>query len=155
MTTKQRSITHGTFRIERVYDNATPARVFAAFATLDVKNRWFHGPSDWEHESKMDFRVGGHETRASGPRGGTKHRFESTFYDIVENERMIYAYEMHFDAVRISVSLATIELAPAGKNGTKLTMTESGAFLDGFDDAGSREQGTKGLLDLLGAFLAS
>jgi len=153
--THPRSVTHGSFRIERVYENATPARVFAAFATLDVKNRWFHGPDGWEHESKMDFRVGGHEVRASGPKGGTKHRFASTFYDIVENERMIYAYEMHFDDVRISVSLATIELAPAGANGTKLTMTESGAFLDGYDTPGSRERGTIGLLDLLGAFLAS
>jgi hypothetical protein len=50
------------------------------------------------------------------------------------------------------VSLATIELKPAGK-GTKLVITEQGVFLDGYDDAGSRERGTKGLLDQLEAAL--
>ncbi len=33
-------------------------------------------------------------------------------------------------------------------------MTEQGAFLDGYDDAGSREHGTGFLLDKLGASLA-
>jgi hypothetical protein len=59
---------------------------------------------------------------------------------------------MHLDARKISVSLATIELAPAGA-GTKLKLTEQGAFLDGYDDAGSREHGTGLLLDRLGASL--
>jgi hypothetical protein len=37
---------------------------------------------------------------------------------------------------------------------TTLLVTEQGAFLDGYDDAGSREQGTNDLLDALGASLA-
>ena len=49
------------------------------------------------------------------------------------NERIIYGYDMHLDDKRISVSLATVEFKPAGK-GTRLTFTEQGAFLDGFDD---------------------
>jgi hypothetical protein len=32
----------------------------------------------------------------------------------------------------------------------RLTMTEQGAFLDAYDDAGSRERGTNLLLDALG-----
>jgi hypothetical protein len=32
-------------------------------------------------------------------------------------------------------------------------MTEQGAFLDGYDDAGSREHGSKFLLDALGKSL--
>jgi hypothetical protein len=36
---------------------------------------------------------------------------------------------------------------------TTLTVTEQGAFLDGYDDAGAREQGTGHLLDALGASL--
>jgi hypothetical protein len=32
-------------------------------------------------------------------------------------------------------------------------MTEQGAFLDGYDDAGSRERGTQFLLDALGRSL--
>jgi hypothetical protein len=50
------------------------------------------------------------------------------------------------------VSLATMQLeAEAGK--TTLMVTEQGAFLDGYDDAGSRERGTGHLLDALGASL--
>ena len=151
--THPRSVSHGSFRIERVYENATPARVFAAFATLDVKNRWFHGPDGWEHESKMDFRVGGHEVRASGPKGGTKHRFASTFYDIVENERIVWTYDMRMDGRRISVSVATVEIAGT-PGGTKLVMTEQGAFLDGLDTNDQRREGTEQFLDNLAAFLA-
>ena len=36
-----------------------------------------------------------------------------------------------------------------GKSGTKMTVTEQGAFLDGYDDAGSRERGTGSLMDRL------
>lgn len=38
--------------------------------------------------------------------------------------------------------------------GTRLVVTEQGAFLDGYDDSGKREQGTGGLLDGLAKFLA-
>ena len=41
--------------------------------------------------------------------------------------------------------------AEAGK--TTLMVIEQGAFLDGYDDADAREQGTKHLLDALGASL--
>jgi hypothetical protein len=60
---------------------------------------------------------------------------------------------MHLDQSRISVSLTTVELV-AEAEGTKLTFTEQGVFLDGFDDAGGREHGTRELLDQLGASLA-
>jgi hypothetical protein len=50
------------------------------------------------------------------------------------------------------VSLATFELRADGE-GTLLVMTESGAFLDGYEDAGSRERGSALLLDALGRWL--
>jgi hypothetical protein len=60
----------------------------------------------------------------------------------------VLTYDMHLDDRRISVSLQTIELRPEGK-GTRLKLTEQGAFLDGYDDAGSREHGTRELLEAL------
>ena len=59
---------------------------------------------------------------------------------------------MYVDGTKISVSLATVTFEKAGK-GTKLTITEHGAFLDGYDDAGGREHGTNILLDQLGRAL--
>jgi uncharacterized protein YndB with AHSA1/START domain len=74
--------------------------------------------------------------------------FQATYHDIVQDKRIVYSYDMHVDDDKISVSLATIEFEPAGK-GTKPILTEQGAFLDGYEDAGSRERGTAGLLDVM------
>jgi hypothetical protein len=59
---------------------------------------------------------------------------------------------MYMDRRKISVSLATMQLKAEGAM-TTLFITEQGAFLDGYDDAGSREQGTRSLLDAIGASL--
>lgn len=77
------------------------------------------------------------------------HLYNAAYQDIVPNERIIIAYDMHLDDRRISVSLMTVELKPNGK-GTRLTFTEQGAFLDGWDEVGGRERGSIGLLDKLG-----
>jgi uncharacterized protein YndB with AHSA1/START domain len=79
--------------------------------------------------------------------------FDAIYHDIVPRERIVYTYEMHLDERKISVSLATLEIEPAGAGQTKLKVCEQGAFLDGYDDAGSREHGTGILLDQLGASL--
>jgi uncharacterized protein YndB with AHSA1/START domain len=147
------SVTHSTFSLERTYD-ASPARVFAAFADPEQKAVWFAGPPEWATPVyEFDFRVGGRERNSGGPKEGPVHHFEALYYDIVPDERIVYSYEMHLDDKRISVSLATIELAPAG-DGTRLTLTEQGAYLDDFDDPKLRENGTGQLLEALGAHLA-
>jgi uncharacterized protein YndB with AHSA1/START domain len=148
----QRKTDHATFTIERVYD-AKPARVFKAFADPKAKAQWFGGPAEWTQGGReLDFRVGGRERLSGGPKGGQVHSFDALYQDIVPDERIIYSYDMHLDDKRISVSLATIELKPQG-GGTRLVFTEQAVFLDGYDDAGSRERGTQGLLDKLGASL--
>jgi len=152
-TMRKHSAVHATFAIERTYD-APPTRVFNAFADPAAKAKWFGGPDEWDKgPSSFDFRVGGRESESGGPKGGVMHKFDALYYDIVPNERIVYSYEMHLDDKKISVSLTTIELAPAGK-GTKLTFTEQGVFLDGWDDAGGREEGSKWLLGKLGNSLA-
>jgi len=42
-----RSVSHGTFAIERAYA-ASPARVFAAWADPAAKAVWFVGPGGWK-----------------------------------------------------------------------------------------------------------
>jgi hypothetical protein len=59
---------------------------------------------------------------------------------------------MHLDQTLLSVSVATIELWPEAA-GTRLVLTEQGAFLDGRDSPDQRQQGAGGLLDALGAEL--
>jgi uncharacterized protein YndB with AHSA1/START domain len=147
-----RSVTHTTFTIERTYP-VPPKRVFAAFADEDLKERWFSMPPDWvDTHHGMDFRVGGREVNRGGPAGGTVHRFEAEYHDIVDDERIVYSYDLYLDDRRMSVSLATIELRPEG-DGTRMTFTEQGAFLDGIDDPAAREHGTNLMVDALGAWL--
>jgi uncharacterized protein YndB with AHSA1/START domain len=153
-STKTRSVIHDTFTLERTYD-ATPARVFAAFANQDAKRLWFGGPLDetWTVERwDMDFRVGGREVNVSSSKDGPGYTFDSLYLDIVDGERIVYTYEMAVGDERHSVSLTSIELQPAGA-GTRLVMTEHGVFLDGHDSPEGRREGTGWLLDELGASL--
>lgn len=148
----KRSTTHATFVIEREF-NAPPARVFAAFADPKQKSKWFGGPDEWDKSNEaFDFRVGGKESVSGGPPGGPVHAYNAVYWEITENERIVSSYQMHLDQRRISVSLATIEFKPSG-GGTSFVLTEQGAFLDGYDDAGERERGTRELLDQLDKFL--
>jgi uncharacterized protein YndB with AHSA1/START domain len=146
------SVTHNTFTIERTFD-APVDRVFKAFANWEAKKKWFASPEGWiQGEAHMDFRVGGTEVNKGGPKGGPVHSFASRYYDIVPNERIVYAYEMYMDDKRISVSVATFELKADGSR-TRLKLTEQGAYLDGFDNGAQREAGTRDLLDALGESL--
>ena len=100
----------------------------------------------------MDFRVGGRERARGRWASGVITDFQAHYLDIVPLKRIVYSYTMHVDEKKISVSLATVQFEPAEagrKAGTKMTLTEQGAFLDGFDDAGGRERGTGSLMDAL------
>lgn len=152
--TGKRSVAHDTFVIERTYP-ASPERVFRAFADPVVKARWFGGADDWSGpQTAFEFRVGGRECHQGRLHSEPElHTFEGEFRDIVPEQRIVFTYDMHLDDVRISVSLATVEILPEG-TGTRLVFTEQGAFLDGLDTAAAREHGTRELLDALGAELA-
>lgn len=147
-----RSVVHASFSLERTYD-AAPARVFHALCDKSAKARWFEGGEGYTVlEREMDVRPGRRERLKGRWANGVTSTFEAVYYDVVPDQRLVYAYEMHLDDRKISVSLATIELTPAS-SGTRLVITEQGAFLDGSGDCGSRERGTNFLLDRLGASL--
>ena len=148
----ERSVTHATFVVERSYP-VPPARVFAAWADPAAKARWFASPEEWgPDEFELDFRVGGREVSRVGPKGGPVHTYDARYQDIVADERIVYSYSMHLDQTLISVSLATVELRAEGA-GTRLVLTEQGAYLDGHDASAQRQQGTAELLHALGSAL--
>jgi uncharacterized protein YndB with AHSA1/START domain len=147
------SIRQHDFTIERRL-RQTPTQAFQAFADPELKRRWFHVPDSWTDTAwKLDFRVGGGELNAGRDTGGTLHEFRSRYHDIVDGERIVFAYDLLLDGQLISVSLTTIEIHPDGE-GAQLVFTEHGAFFDDLEDPAEREHGTGLLLDALTAFLA-
>jgi uncharacterized protein YndB with AHSA1/START domain len=146
MTTRKTD--HATFTITRDF-KAPVSLVYNSFANLEAKKKWFVGPAGWESlPHTLDFRVGGKETEGGGPPGGPMHYYNAIYQNIVPDERIIYSYDMRLDDRPISVSLATLEFRKNG-TGTTLVLTEQGVFLDGFDDAGGREHGTRELIEQL------
>ncbi len=145
----QRSVVHSTFSIERTYP-ASPARVFAAFSNQETKRRWFAQGEGWEvDEFTVDFRVGGREVARFRFKDGAPMGNDTVYLDIVPDRRIVLAYTMTVGDTRISVSLATVEIAPAGDD-AHLVYTEQAAFFDGADKPAGREAGCRELLEKLG-----
>ena len=146
------SIRQHDFTIERTF-RQTPAQSFRAFADPELKQRWFGVPAGWADAAwELDFRVGGSELSVGRDPRGTLHEFRSRYHDIVDGERIVFAYDLLLDGRLISVSLTTVEVRPDG-DGTRLVFTEHGAFFDDLEDPAEREHGTGLLLDGLAAFL--
>jgi uncharacterized protein YndB with AHSA1/START domain len=142
----------GAFSLERTF-KATPAQVFKAFVDESAKSRWFSGGDDHTVvERRMDVRPGGRELAIGRWKTGVTTRFDAFYFDVVPDRRLVYAYEMHLDARKISVSLACVEIEPHPA-GVRLKVAEQAVFLDGYEDGGAREHGTNALMDRLVASL--
>ena len=101
------SIRQHDFTIERRY-RQSPEQTFQAFADPDLRQRWFRVPESWtDTEWSLDFRLGGGELNAGRDGRGNHHLFRSRFHDIVEGERIVFAYDMLLEGHLTSVSLTT------------------------------------------------
>lgn len=145
----ERFTTHSTFVIERIFD-ASPQRVFDAWADPAAKAQWFGPPAKLDYS--LEFRVGGREHLTVQMPDGPPYTMDAVYQDIVPGRRIIHAYDMHRGDERISVSLATVEVEPHG-NGARVTLTEHGVYLDGQDTPQQREHGTIEMMNALGEFV--
>ena len=144
----ERSVIHATFTLERTYE-ATPDRVFGAWADPEVKARWFAGnPEGYE----LDFRIGGLE-RNGAMHEGKQIIWESLYREIVPNERIVYTSVLREQDTVATASLTTVELVPEDEV-TRLVLVEAGAYLDSREQPAWREQGTGDWLNALGDDLA-
>jgi uncharacterized protein YndB with AHSA1/START domain len=73
---------------------------------------------------------------------------DTTYLDIVPDQRIVFVYTMLVGDRRMSASLATVQLAPSGA-GTSLKFTEQGAFFEPSDGPRLREGGWRALLEKL------
>ena len=153
-TAAEHSLAHAQFTLQRSYP-ASPQRVFKAWSDPAQKNRWLVEGEGWAiTEYSHDFRVGGREHgRFAQKAGDPVYTNDTVYLDIVENRRIVLAYAMARDGNAISASLLTVELQAEG-SGTRLVLTEQGAFLDRRDSSLQREQGWEELLTALGREIA-
>ncbi len=114
--TIERSQTHATFVVERTYP-VPVAEVWHALSDNDARDQWFGGGPTFEVTHKShDFRVGGRGIEEGRWHGGPRSRFESTYTDIVDQNRIVFTYDMWVDDQHLSTSLTTIAVA-AGRRG--------------------------------------
>lgn len=152
--TIDRRLARAGFTLTRDYPVA-PERVWAAFADEAQKRQWWGAgdaiePLEW----LFDFRLGGRDVAEGRFHNGPVSRYEATYTDIVEQVRIVTTYDMWIDGVHMSTSLASLEFESID-DGTRFTHVEHGVFFDQFSaDGPNREQGTRGLLDALGQYLA-
>ena len=145
----ERSVMHATFTLEGTYE-ATPDRVYNAWADPEVKARWFAGNSEGY---ELDFRIGGLE-RLRAMHEGKQIVWESLYREIVPNERIVYTSVLCENDTLATASLTTVEFVPEGEV-TRLVLVEAGAYLDGREQPAWREQGTGDWLHALADDLAN
>lgn len=149
----ERRLAHAGFTLTRDYP-VPVERVWAAFAEEDQKRAWYGNADAFEPgEWAFDFRVGGRDVAEGAFHDGPVSRYVATYTDIVEHVRIVTTYDMWLDGVHMSTSVASVEFEPID-GGTRFTHVEHGVFFDRFEaDAPGREEGSRGLLDLLARHL--
>ena len=145
---------HHQFVIERDIA-APPTLAFFAWSNKDAKGAWFRGPNEWKLiDRQFDFREGGLERVKGQFPSGQVSDFQCRYSDIVQDQRIVYTYDMYVNDKRISVSVVTVEFTPTA-TGTHLALTEQVTHLDGYPTPEDRERGTAWGIDNAIAFILS
>lgn len=132
------TLSHDTVTFERNYE-ATPEKVFAAWADSEAMSRWaVPGPEHELRYEQSDFRVGGRDLARCGAKGDLRFRAEILYLDIVENERIVFTEVISEAGKPMCAALVSVCIAADGK-GTRLDVTcQVTEFVDGMAD-GYRE----------------
>jgi uncharacterized protein YndB with AHSA1/START domain len=135
-----RTVIHDSFTWERLL-TAPPERVWAAYADLALRSRWYRVPGSRPQTHELDLRVGGRE-RLSGsfaPSGEVEQiDYEAVFLDVVPGRRHVAATTFALNGERRWTSLLTLALGPEG-TGTRLTHTEQFVLLR-YDGDGEQDR---------------
>lgn len=139
---------HDTIKMERTY-NASPARVFAAWESVEARLRWsIPFPEAGAAYDQAEFKVGGLDVMRCGPKDDMRFLAHVRYLEIVRDSRIVMAERVAEDGKICAASLITIELEPAGK-GTKQTVTMQVSAFDGSDMLEGYRTGWTAALDNL------
>jgi uncharacterized protein YndB with AHSA1/START domain len=133
-------------QITRVFD-APRERVFAAWKTREMLQRWSGCKETTRNDIELDFRVGGSFTHKMQIDGAGEHTIRGVYDEIVEPEKIVYHVDLGPATTRVTVDFF------AEGDRTRLVLTQ-----DEFPDPGVCKivsQGTTEGLDKLEQLLAS
>ena len=121
---------HDTITLERTY-NASPARVFAAWESVEARLRWsIPFPEAGAAYDQAEFRVGGLDIMRCGAKDDMRFLAHVRYLEILPGRRIVMAERIAEDGTSRAASLITIEFEAAGKL-TKQTVTMQVSAVDG------------------------
>ncbi len=138
-------ITGDRLQITRMFD-APCERVFAAWKTREMLQRWSGCKETTRNDIELDFRVGGSFSHKMQIEGAGEHTIRGVYDEIIEAEKIVYHVNLGPATTQV-----TVEFFAEG-NKTRLVLTQ-----DGFPDPGVCKivsQGTTEGLDKLEQLLA-
>jgi uncharacterized protein YndB with AHSA1/START domain len=139
---------HDTIRMERTY-NASPARVFAAWESVEARLRWsVPFPEAGAAYDQTEFKVGGLDIMRCGPRDDMRYLAHVRYLEILPDRRIVMAERVAEAGEVRAASLITIEFEPTGK-ATKQTVTMQVSAFDGSDMLDGYSTGWTAALDNL------
>ncbi len=142
------ALAHATLVMERVF-SAAPDRVFAAWESVEARQRWSAPASDIliRYEA-ADFREGGRDVSRCIEPGKPDYVAQVHYLDICRGERIVFAESVTYDGRRVSAALISVELFPE-KSGTRLLLTLQIASFDGAGMEAGYQHGWSAALDNL------
>lgn len=144
----EHAIAHATIVMERSY-NATPARVFLAWADAEAKARWSAPtPEITIKYDEANFREGGRDIVHCIEPDSTEYIATVHYLDIRKDRRIVFAEAVSNGEKRVSAALISIELAPEGA-GARLLLTMQIASFDGSEMEAGYQFGWSAALDNL------
>ncbi len=128
----QTRMLHDKIVMERVY-NASPARVFAAWESVEARLRWsIPFPEAGAAYDQAEFKVGGLDIMRCGLKSDMRFLAHVRYLEIIKDARIVMAESIAEDGTIRAASLITVELEPADKD-TKQTVTMQVSAIDGAD----------------------
>jgi uncharacterized protein YndB with AHSA1/START domain len=139
-------ITENRLQITRVFD-APRERVFAAWKTREMLQRWSGCKETTRNDIELDFRVGGTFSHKMQIEGAGEHTIRGVYDEIIEPEKIVYHVDLGPATTRVMVEFF------AEGNQTRMVLTQEG-FPDS-DVCKIVSQGTMEGLDKLERLLAA
>jgi uncharacterized protein YndB with AHSA1/START domain len=144
----QTRMLHDTITMERTY-NASPARVFAAWESVEARLRWsVPFPEAGAAYDQAEFRVGGLDIMRCGHKDDMRYLAHVRYLEIVPDRRIVMAERVAESGEIRAASLITIEFEPAG-TATKQTVTMQVSAFYGSDMLDGYSTGWTAALDNL------